>query len=584
MSNIIKSTKKKNQIHNFFIKEILTFGLILLELLIFFHFKDASGNLGNSNGVTIAEYMRLYGGRQFFLAAYIQKFIFVALSIYPVVVLILWFKKYKSFAGYLHAKLFIFPWKSLCVNFASFVLLLIFFLKIDDPARLIANPFEAPAIFYTAIPLVWLFFLYSALDLLFPLSVLWDLIKNDKFFAILLLIFTALSAHPSVNPIHFQVAIDFWSNLLLGPTVILASNIADALGLPMQAFSMPGNLSPIFGTDKFHVIISPDCSGYEGITLIVILLVSYSYHQRSILRFTRLFMLIPIAIIGMFFLNALRLVILIVIGHFYSADVALDGFHTVGGWFNLFIVLVLSLWALNRFSYFLKDGNPQVKQCRKFSDIPFLLPLMALITGSLLTKAFTVDFQWLYPIPILMSSYFIYCFGKQFKEILIKPSFLSLFIGVVVFIIWVYLVPVDNAKNLDFLSNMQSVPISIALLWLLCRIFGASIVVPIAEELAFRGYLLPRIEIWCESFFKRNTLLKFSLRQIYFISALLSLVITSVLFGVLHSDILAGSLAGFGFGVAFLVRRKLVDAIVAHALTNALLAMDVIYFGNWSYW
>ena len=63
-----------------------------------------------------------------------------------------------------------------------------------------------------------------------------------------------------------------------------------------------------------------------------------------------------------------------------------------------------------------------------------------------------------------------------------------------------------------------------------------------------------------------------------------SLGITSLLFGYVHSDILAGSVAGLFFGLAYLQRRQLMDAVMAHAVTNALLALYVIGFGYWSYW
>jgi len=64
----------------------------------------------------------------------------------------------------------------------------------------------------------------------------------------------------------------------------------------------------------------------------------------------------------------------------------------------------------------------------------------------------------------------------------------------------------------------------------------------------------------------------------------LSLGITALLFGYLHASFLAGAIAGLFYGLAYLQRRRLIDAVVAHAITNTLLAIDVIAFGYWSYW
>ena len=139
-------------------------------------------------------------------------------------------------------------------------------------------------------------------------------------------------------------------------------------------------------------------------------------------------------------------------------------------------------------------------------------------------------------------------------------------------------------NSLKFFKGIQSAPIGISMGWLLSRIVGASLIVPISEELAFRGFMLPKLTDWIAFYFSKIFSLKFSPSITKQISAAISLLVTSLLFGILHSDILAGSLAGLAFGLAYLFKRKLIDAIVAHSITNALLAINVIYFGNWSYW
>lgn len=99
------------------------------------------------------------------------------------------------------------------------------------------------------------------------------------------------------------------------------------------------------------------------------------------------------------------------------------------------------------------------------------------------------------------------------------------------------------------------------------------IVAPVVEELAFRGYLsrwligadfeavpLGRTTAW-------------------------SLIVSSATFGALHGQLwLAGTLAGLVYALALKGRGRLVDAIVAHATTNALLACSASITGNWSLW
>ena len=112
-----------------------------------------------------------------------------------------------------------------------------------------------------------------------------------------------------------------------------------------------------------------------------------------------------------------------------------------------------------------------------------------------------------------------------------------------------------------------------AAVWLLVRVVGATVTVPIAEELFFRGFVSRRciaadvdaVPIGAFSWF--------------------SCVTSSLVFGLLHGEAwLAGIVAGFLFYAAVRWRGRLGDAVVAHATTNALLAGYVIATGSWADW
>ncbi len=99
------------------------------------------------------------------------------------------------------------------------------------------------------------------------------------------------------------------------------------------------------------------------------------------------------------------------------------------------------------------------------------------------------------------------------------------------------------------------------------------VLVPIAEELAFRGYLLRRL---VSTDFETVGWRTF---------AGAPFVISSVAFGILHRERwLAGTIAGAIFALAQLRRGRIGDAIVAHAIANALLAAWVLVAGNWNLW
>jgi CAAX prenyl protease-like protein len=110
------------------------------------------------------------------------------------------------------------------------------------------------------------------------------------------------------------------------------------------------------------------------------------------------------------------------------------------------------------------------------------------------------------------------------------------------------------------------------MLWLIARVAGSAVFVPFAEELAFRGFLLRRM---ISADFRAVPPSAFTWA---------SVALSSLAFGVLHGRWLAGTLAGVVYAFAFYRRGKLFDAMLAHATTNALIAVSVIAAANWSLW
>ena len=61
-------------------------------------------------------------------------------------------------------------------------------------------------------------------------------------------------------------------------------------------------------------------------------------------------------------------------------------------------------------------------------------------------------------------------------------------------------------------------------------------------------------------------------------------LITSLLFGFEHREWLAGVLCGFAYQGLVCRKKRLGDAIAAHALTNLLLGIWVVWRGEWRFW
>jgi CAAX prenyl protease-like protein len=96
--------------------------------------------------------------------------------------------------------------------------------------------------------------------------------------------------------------------------------------------------------------------------------------------------------------------------------------------------------------------------------------------------------------------------------------------------------------------------------------------VPIIEEVFWRSFVyrfVANLPFDCES------LGRFVLR---------AFLLTSVFFGLEHREWLAGILCGFAYQGLVIRKRRLGDAIVAHAITNLLLGAWVVWRGAWRFW
>ena len=69
-----------------------------------------------------------------------------------------------------------------------------------------------------------------------------------------------------------------------------------------------------FGTSRFHVWIGPQCSGYEGMGLVLLLTGAYLWVARGRLRFPRALILFPMGLGVIWLANAVRIAALVALG------------------------------------------------------------------------------------------------------------------------------------------------------------------------------------------------------------------------------------------------------------------------------
>jgi CAAX prenyl protease-like protein len=202
-----------------------------------------------------------------------------------------------------------------------------------------------------------------------------------------------------------------------------------------------------------------------------------------------------------------------------------------------------------------------------------------LLAVMMITAAFSAPgFDWFYPLRVVATLAVLACYWPVYRArgyLTWSWSWTPLLIGVAVFIIWRALEPlagVSASANVEQASALASLSPLAALCWLVFRSIGSIVVVPLAEELSFRGFLTRHL---AGEDFERVPLGRFT----WF-----SFIVSSVLFGALHGRWLAGTIAGMLFAAALYRRGRMMDAILAHATANALVTLYVLTTADWAAW
>jgi CAAX prenyl protease-like protein len=109
--------------------------------------------------------------------------------------------------------------------------------------------------------------------------------------------------------------------------------------------------------------------------------------------------------------------------------------------------------------------------------------------------------------------------------------------------------------------------------WISCRVAAAAITVPIAEELAYRGFLMRRM--------LKSDFTALSFRDVPW----WAIAVSAAVFGVTHGSFwLPGAIAGLAYGTVAVRTGKIGESVAAHATTNSLVAIQVLLLGHWQLW
>lgn len=187
---------------------------------------------------------------------------------------------------------------------------------------------------------------------------------------------------------------------------------------------------------------------------------------------------------------------------------------------------------------------------------------------------------WLYPIKTAVVLGLLIYFWPGYHELKGRmfngagEASVSLAIGLIVYAAWVRMDWPWAVQGHGSAGGYNPFEAGDAAGWGLAgiRLFGATAVVPLMEELFWRSFLIRYV---VSSKFESVPLGTFTP---------LSFVITVVLFGFEHDLWLAGMMAGVAYNALLYYTKRLWPCILAHGTTNLALGLHVLLTGEWKWW
>ena len=331
------------------------------------------------------------------------------------------------------------------------------------------------------------------------------------------------------------------------------------------------------GTESFHVEIATECSGLEGAALILGFCALWLWLLRREFRFPRALILAPASVGVLFLLNAVRIAALILIGSAGAPDIALGGFHSQAGWIAFNAVAIGFMMGARHVQWItVSHSGTQPASAAEAAEenpaVPYLVPFLLILAAAMISRAASAGFEWLYPLRLVASGAALWVFRAHYQKLDWRFGWEAPAIGTLVFALWLGGDWLSGAHPQNPLTRSADPWIVTSQsIWLVLRLLSSMITVPIAEELAFRSYLIRRIISADFESVSPKAL------------TATSLIVSSLAFGILHGQRwIAGTVAGLLYAAVLIRRGRIGDAVMAHAATNGLLAASVLVTGQWN--
>jgi uncharacterized protein len=212
---------------------------------------------------------------------------------------------------------------------------------------------------------------------------------------------------------------------------------------------------------------------------------------------------------------------------------------------------------------------------------PFLAFLLLLaLRGALPPEgASGIDPRWIYGLTVLIVGGMLLAWRKEYGELARQnaPDSRQLLwaaaAGLGVFALWIHLDAPWMTLG-EATASFRPLGADGSIDWLLVAVrwIGATLVVPVMEELFWRSFLMRWIQ--------RPDFVGVDPARV----GLRAVIVSTFLFVLVHPLWLAAALAGLAYAWLYIRTGNLWTSVIAHAVTNGALGIWVVYTRQWQFW
>ncbi|XDA97402.1 exosortase E/protease, VPEID-CTERM system [Sulfitobacter sp. LCG007] len=309
----------------------------------------------------------------------------------------------------------------------------------------------------------------------------------------------------------------------------------------------------VIGTEEFKVSVASVCSGIEGIALVTVFTTIFLILFRNELRFPRALLIYPVGICISAALNIVRISVLLVIGMEGYPELAVGAFHSHAGWLMFTLISVGIVLGARRIPALQRPLGPVATTSlsappplREDPNAARIMPFAVFMFTGLFAQAFSQTPGVVYPLRVVAMAAVLLYFARAIRGLKWGVSVEPVMAGLAIGIMWVS-VPYHVADPSPAYAGLAGAWL---VGWMILRAIGTMLLVPVIEELFFRDYLEGKLTgalgPWFAAF------------------------VTAGLFAALHDRWMEALVAGLVFSWIMQRRGRVSDAIVAHAVANAI--------------